>query len=185
VRRARRVALSEERQLNGYRARLRVVEECGVALLVALPDDAKAPVEAELPNGSAHGISCGTWSLILGELSCWTVFGIHKPDARLIVLGFTGIRAGVLMLGRIRRTRLDARATARAHHLTGATRRNWQSGRHRPSCLRRSRCVAPGCARRVDVTIRRDILMSGLCRRPSQRVRAQAQQRAGSMGGPQ
>jgi hypothetical protein len=59
------------------------------------------------------GISCGTWSLILGELSCWTVFGIHKPDPRLIVLGFTGIRASVLMLGRISRTGLDARATAR------------------------------------------------------------------------
>jgi len=57
MRRARRVALSEERQLNGYRARLRVVEEYDVALLVASPDDAKARVEADLPNESAHGAS--------------------------------------------------------------------------------------------------------------------------------
>jgi hypothetical protein len=38
MRRARRVALSEELQLNGYRVRLRVVEEYDVALLVASPD---------------------------------------------------------------------------------------------------------------------------------------------------
>jgi hypothetical protein len=41
------------------------------------------------------------------------LFGIHKPNPRLIVLGFTGIRASVLMLGRISRTGLDVRATAR------------------------------------------------------------------------
>jgi hypothetical protein len=42
--------------------------------------------------------------LIFGELSCWTVFGIHKSDPRLIILGFTGVTASVLMLARIRRT---------------------------------------------------------------------------------
>jgi len=26
------------------------------------------------------GISAGTWMLILGELSCWTSFGVHKSD---------------------------------------------------------------------------------------------------------
>jgi hypothetical protein len=36
------IALSEERQLNGYRVRLRVVEEYDVALLAESPDDAKA-----------------------------------------------------------------------------------------------------------------------------------------------
>jgi uncharacterized protein with PQ loop repeat len=54
------------------------------------------------------GVSRGTWLLILGELSCWTVFGIHKSDLRLIILGFTGIGASCLMLGRIRRTRAVA-----------------------------------------------------------------------------
>jgi hypothetical protein len=43
--------LSEERQLNGYRVRLRVVEEYDVALLAESPDDAKARVEADLRRG--------------------------------------------------------------------------------------------------------------------------------------
>jgi uncharacterized protein with PQ loop repeat len=51
------------------------------------------------------GISRGTWMLIFGELSCWTVFGVHKSDPRLIVLGLTGVVASVLMLARIQRTR--------------------------------------------------------------------------------
>jgi hypothetical protein len=43
--------LSEERQLNGYRVRLRVVEEYDVALLAESPDDAKARAEADLRRG--------------------------------------------------------------------------------------------------------------------------------------
>jgi uncharacterized protein with PQ loop repeat len=35
------------------------------------------------------GISQGTWILIFGELSCWTAFGVHKSDPRLMILGFT------------------------------------------------------------------------------------------------
>ena len=50
------------------------------------------------------GISPGTWLLILGELSCWTVFGVHKSDPRLMILGFTGVAASLLMLARTRRT---------------------------------------------------------------------------------
>jgi uncharacterized protein with PQ loop repeat len=50
------------------------------------------------------GISRGTWLLILGELSCWTTFGIHKSDPRLMILGLTGVTASLLMLARIRRT---------------------------------------------------------------------------------
>ena len=56
------------------------------------------------------GISRGTWMLILGELSCWTIFGLHKSDPRLIALGFTGITASVLMLTRIRFTSRNGRA---------------------------------------------------------------------------
>jgi len=51
------------------------------------------------------GISHGTWMLILGELSCWTIFGIYKSDPRLIALGFTGVAASALMLGRLYNTR--------------------------------------------------------------------------------
>jgi uncharacterized protein with PQ loop repeat len=50
------------------------------------------------------GISRGTWLLVLGELSCWTVFGVHKSDPRLMILGLTGVAASLLMLTRIRRT---------------------------------------------------------------------------------
>jgi uncharacterized protein with PQ loop repeat len=48
------------------------------------------------------GVSRGTWMLILGELSCWTIFGVHKSDPRLIVLGLTGLTASILMLTRTR-----------------------------------------------------------------------------------
>jgi uncharacterized protein with PQ loop repeat len=58
------------------------------------------------------GISAGTWMLILGELSCWTSFGVHKSDPRLMVLGFTGVTASLLMLARIRRTSEAERSTA-------------------------------------------------------------------------
>jgi hypothetical protein len=47
------------------------------------------------------GISRGTWTLILGELSCWLTFGFHQSDPRLIVLGCTGVTASILMLSRI------------------------------------------------------------------------------------
>ena len=48
------------------------------------------------------GISRGTWLLIFGELSCWTVFGVHRSDPRLLILGLTGVTASLLMLARIR-----------------------------------------------------------------------------------
>jgi uncharacterized protein with PQ loop repeat len=48
------------------------------------------------------GISRGTWILVLGELSCWAAFGVDNSDLRLIVLGFTGVAASLLMLARIR-----------------------------------------------------------------------------------
>jgi hypothetical protein len=55
------------------------------------------------------GISAGTWLLILGELSCWTIFGLHELDSRLITLGLTGVTASILMLARLRyTTRLHA-----------------------------------------------------------------------------
>jgi hypothetical protein len=50
------------------------------------------------------GVAAGTWLLILGELSCWTIFGLHQADPRLLTLGLTGVTASTLMLARIRRT---------------------------------------------------------------------------------
>jgi hypothetical protein len=50
------------------------------------------------------GISSGTWLLILGELTCWMIFGLHAADPRLMTLGASGIIVSVLMLTRIYRT---------------------------------------------------------------------------------
>jgi uncharacterized protein with PQ loop repeat len=58
------------------------------------------------------GISRGTWVLVFGELSCWTVFGVHRSDPRLMILGCTGVVASVLLLARIRHAVGDGRATA-------------------------------------------------------------------------
>ena len=49
------------------------------------------------------GISAGTWMLILSELTCWMIFGVHKSDPRLITLGVTGVTASALMITRIHR----------------------------------------------------------------------------------
>jgi uncharacterized protein with PQ loop repeat len=46
------------------------------------------------------GISRGTWLLILGELSCWALYGYHESDPRLLTLGLTGVAASILMLAR-------------------------------------------------------------------------------------
>jgi uncharacterized protein with PQ loop repeat len=53
------------------------------------------------------GISSGTWLLILGELTCWMIFGLHAADPRLIILGATGIIVSTLMLARIYRCTRD------------------------------------------------------------------------------
>jgi hypothetical protein len=60
------------------------------------------------------GISAGTWTLILGELLCFLVYGRHESDPRLIALGTTGVTASTLMLARIfwtRRLSSQARST--------------------------------------------------------------------------
>jgi uncharacterized protein with PQ loop repeat len=49
------------------------------------------------------GISRGTWLLILAELLSWGIYGLHKSDPRLTVLGCTGVAASMLMLIRARR----------------------------------------------------------------------------------
>ena len=56
-------------------------------------------------NAQLTGVAAGTWLLILGELSCWSIFGLHQADPRLLTLGLTGVTASVLMLARIRRIR--------------------------------------------------------------------------------
>ncbi|HEX5198472.1 MAG TPA: hypothetical protein VFW27_00895 [Actinoplanes sp.] len=50
------------------------------------------------------GVSVGTWLLVLGEVSCWTMYGLYRSDPRLIALGITGITASLLMLARVQYT---------------------------------------------------------------------------------
>jgi uncharacterized protein with PQ loop repeat len=47
------------------------------------------------------GVSTGTWWLILGELACFLIYGVHESDPRLMVLGGTGVVASALMLARV------------------------------------------------------------------------------------
>jgi hypothetical protein len=63
------------------------------------------------------GVAAGTWLLILGELSCWTIFGLHQSDPRLLTLGLTGVTASALMLARIRYTRRNETLRRPTHTL--------------------------------------------------------------------
>ena len=82
---------------------------------------------------TAHltGVAAGTWLLILGELSCWTIFGLYQSDPRLLTLGVTGVTASALMLARIHRTsRTQPLSSVSAEaDLTWSTTRTWQGPR--------------------------------------------------------
>ena len=91
---------------------------------------------------AAHltGVARGTWLLILGELACWTTFGVHQSDPRLLTLGVTGVTASALMLARIRRTSRNqplCRADAEADPTWSATRTCYE-GRDPKHQVRRS-----------------------------------------------
>ena len=87
------------------------------------------------------GIAPATWVLVLCELTCWTVFGVHRSDARLIVLGVTGVTASALMLNRVvprpRRVTIHSRMPSRVKEkrLADALR----AGKSRRVRTRRSR----------------------------------------------
>jgi uncharacterized protein with PQ loop repeat len=76
----------------------------GALLTVAFAVQVAPSILTAYRTASPTGISSGTWLLILGELSCWLIFGLHESDPRLIALGLTGVTASMLMLVRIRRT---------------------------------------------------------------------------------
>jgi hypothetical protein len=58
------------------------------------------------------GIARGTWLLILAELLCWGLYGLHQSDPRLAVLGWTGVAASVLVLARVQSRRHALRITS-------------------------------------------------------------------------
>jgi uncharacterized protein with PQ loop repeat len=84
----------------------------GTLLTVAFVLQVTPSVWTAYRTARPSGLSLGTWLLILGELSCWATFGLHRSDPRLLVLGFTGVAASLLMLARIRRTTAIRRSTA-------------------------------------------------------------------------
>jgi uncharacterized protein with PQ loop repeat len=85
----------------------------GTALTVSFVLQVTPSVWTAYRTRRPTGISRGTWSLILAELFCWGVYGVHESDLQLTVLGWTGVVASVLMLARAwygaaRRTSLPA-----------------------------------------------------------------------------
>ena len=79
----------------------------GILLTAAFVIQVSPSIWTAYRTARPTGISRGTWLLILGELSCWTIFGVHKSDPRLTILGFTGVAASVLMLTRVRTRRSE------------------------------------------------------------------------------
>jgi uncharacterized protein with PQ loop repeat len=77
----------------------------GTALTVSFVLQVTPSVRAAYRTRRPTGISRGTWLLILAELLCWGVYGLHRSDPRLTVLGLTGVAASLLILAR----RIDLR----------------------------------------------------------------------------
>jgi hypothetical protein len=75
----------------------------GAALTAAFALQVTPSIWAAYRTPRPTGVSAGTWLLILGELTCWLAFGLHKPDPRLIALGATGVTASVLILALVYR----------------------------------------------------------------------------------
>lgn len=73
----------------------------GSVLAVAFALQVTPSVWTVYRSPDTAGVSRATWLLILGELLCWGVFGIHEADPRLIVLGATGVVASLLVLARV------------------------------------------------------------------------------------
>ena len=86
------------------------------AFVVQVAPSLRAAYAAARPSG----ISGGTWVLILGELACFLVYGLHVADPRLITLGSTGVVASTLMLARVGWTahRGDSPGATPAEHPT-------------------------------------------------------------------
>lgn len=74
----------------------------GVLLSVAFVVQVTPAVVTAYRAKSPSGIAVGTWWLVLGELSCWSMYGIARADSRLAMMGVSGVIAAVLMIARAR-----------------------------------------------------------------------------------
>jgi uncharacterized protein with PQ loop repeat len=72
----------------------------GTALTVSFVIQTTPSVLKAYRSDGVSGISRGTWLLIFGELLCWGIFGTCESDPRLMVLGWTGVTASLLVLAR-------------------------------------------------------------------------------------
>jgi uncharacterized protein with PQ loop repeat len=123
----------------------------GTALAASFVLQVAPAVRAAYRAGRPTGISRGTWLLILAELACWGLYGLHESDPRLIVLGLTGVAAAGLILARARpRAASLTRGGAGAAPggggppaLSGGTRAGPPGG-PRPCCRRTCPARAPG-----------------------------------------
>jgi uncharacterized protein with PQ loop repeat len=82
----------------------------GTLLTVAFAIQVAPSLWTAYRSQNPTGISRGTWLLVLGEVSCWAVYGFYRSDPRVIAVGLTGVVASVLILARIHS----------GHRLTGA-----------------------------------------------------------------
>lgn len=83
----------------------------GAALTVSFIIQTTPSVWRAYRSDGVSGISRGTWLLILGELLCWGIFGTSESDPRLMVLGWSGVTASLLVL--VRTTGTTRRIPAR------------------------------------------------------------------------
>lgn len=94
----------------------------GAALTASFILQAAPSVWKAYRSERVSGISAGTWLLILGELLCWGIYGTDERDPRLMVLGWTGVAASLLILARVA---AQARAHAVRAHLDSRLRSGW------------------------------------------------------------
>jgi hypothetical protein len=77
----------------------------GAALIASFVFQVAPSVWTAYRTDRPTGVSRGTWLFILAELLSWGVYGLHTRDPRLIVLGWSGVAASLLMLARVTRRR--------------------------------------------------------------------------------
>lgn len=82
-----------------------------IAFVVQVTPAVWTAYRTRVPNG----IAAGTWLLVLGELSCWGLYGFHQDDRRLAFMGLTGIVAAIAMI---------IRAVTTVHHQRPLERQN-------------------------------------------------------------
>lgn len=82
----------------------------GTALTVSFVLQVAPSVWTAYRTDRPTGISRETWLLVLAELLCWGIYGLHRADPRLVVLGWTGVAASLLMLARAQYAATRARA---------------------------------------------------------------------------